>query len=134
MLTETDDINFLVNHCSETFSLIIEKYAPLSEIRVSEKNCSWIDENLRDLMRIRDKLKNSAVKDKSPILMESYRKIRNKVNALNVQLKKQHYTNRISASKGNKKESWKAINELLNKRSKSSSIVCLKESGNRNSG
>ena len=47
----------------------------------------------------------------------------------NVQLKKQHYTNRIAACKGNMKESWKTINELLNKRSKSSSIDCLKESG-----
>ena len=61
--------------------------------------------------------------------MNSYSQIRNKVNALNVQLKKQHYTNRISASKGNMKESWETINELLNKRSKSSSIVYLKESG-----
>ena len=61
--------------------------------------------------------------------MNSYRQIRNKVNALNVQLKKQHYANRISASKGNMKETWKTINELLNSRSKSSSIVRLKESG-----
>ena len=61
--------------------------------------------------------------------MDSYRQIRNKVKVLNGQLKKQHYTNRISACKGNMKESWKTINELLNKRSKSSSIDCLKESG-----
>ena len=27
------------------------------------------------------------------------------------------------------KESWKAVNELLNKRSKSSNIKCLKEAG-----
>ena len=129
MLTETDDINLLVNYWSEMFSLIIEKHAPLIEIRVSEKYCPWIDKDLRDLMRTKDKLKKSAVKGKSPILMDSYRQIRNKVNALNVQLKKQHYTNRISACKGNMKESWKAMNELLNKRSKSSSIDCLKESG-----
>ena len=44
-------------------------------------------------------------------------------------LTKQHYTNSIAACKGNMKESWKTINELLNKRSKSSSIDCLKESG-----
>ena len=73
--------------------------------------------------------KKSAVKGKSPILMDSYRVIRNKFNALNVQLKKQHYANRISACKGNMKESWKTINELLNRRSKSSSIDYLKESG-----
>ena len=34
-----------------------------------------------------------------------------------------------AACQGNMKESWKAINELLNKRSKSSNIDCLKESG-----
>ena len=129
MLTETDDINLLINYWSEMFSLIIEKHAPLIEMRVSEKYCPWIDKDLRDLMRTKDKLKKSAVKGKSPILMDSYRQIHNKVNALNVQLKKQHYTNRISACKGNMKESWKAMNELLNKRSKSSSIDCLKESG-----
>ena len=28
MLTETDDINLLVNYWSEMFSLIIEKHAP----------------------------------------------------------------------------------------------------------
>ena len=111
------------------FSLFKDKYAPLSEMRVSGKHCPWIDKNLRDLMSTRDKLKKSAVKGKSPILMDSFRQIRNMFNAVNVQLKKQHYTNRISASQGNMKESWKTINELLNKRSRSSNIVCLKESG-----
>ena len=61
--------------------------------------------------------------------MDSYGQIRNKVKVLNVQLKKQQYANRISACKGNMKESWKTINEFLNKRSKSSSIDCLKDSG-----
>ena len=36
ILTETDDINVLVNHWTSTVSLIIDKYAPLSEMRVSE--------------------------------------------------------------------------------------------------
>ena len=127
--TETDDINFLVNHWSESFSPIIDKHAPLSEMRVSGKYCPWIDKNLRDMIRTRHELKKSAVKGKSPILMDSYRQIRNKVSALNVQLKKQHYPNSISASKGNMKEPWKTSNEALNKRSKTSSIVCLQESG-----
>ena len=37
---------------------------------------------------------------------------------------------KISEYKGNMKESWKTINELLNKRSKSSNIDCIKDSGN----
>ncbi len=95
-------------------------------MRVSEKYCPWIDGDLRDLIHTRDKLKKSAVKSKSPLLMESYRQVRNKVTALYIQLKKQHYTNRITACKGNLKESWKAINELHNKRSKSTNIDCLR--------
>ena len=129
MVSGADDINLLVNRWSNMFSMIIEKHAPMVEMRVSEKYCPWIDKDLRDLMRTRDKLKKSAVKSKSPILMDSYRQIRNKVNALNVLLKKQYYTNRISACKGNTKESWKVINELHNKRSKSSNIDYLKDSG-----
>ena len=89
MLTETDDINVLVNHWTSTFSLIIDKHAPLCEMRVSEKYCPWIDRDLRDLMRTRDKLKKSAVKSKSAPLLDSYRHVRNKVNALNTQQKKE---------------------------------------------
>ena len=64
-------------------------------------------------MRTRDKLKKSAVKSKSAPLLDSYRHVRNKVNALNTQQKKEYYNNKISACKGNMKESWKTINELL---------------------
>ena len=60
--------------------------------------------------------------------MDSYRQTRNRVNLLNKQLKKQHYTNKISSNKGNVKDSWKTINELLNKRSKSCNIDCVKDS------
>ena len=52
-----------------------------------------------------------------------------KVNSRNIQLKKQYFTDKISTCQGNMKESWKAVNELLNKRSKSSNIKCLKEAG-----
>ena len=125
MLSGTDDINVLVSNWSNLLSLIIEKQAPMTVMRVSEKYCPWIDKDLKKLMQTRDKLRKAAAKRKSQLLMGSYRQIRNKVNVLNTQLKKQYYTNKISACQGNMKESWKAINELLNKRSKSSNIDCL---------
>ena len=129
MLNDTDDINVLVNHWTNIFSLIIDKHAPLCEMSVSEKYCPWIDRDFRGLMRTRGKLKKSAVKTKSAPLLDSYRHVLNKVIALNTKQKKEYYDNKISACQGNIKESWKAINELLNKRSKSSNIGSLKESG-----
>ena len=129
MLTATDDIDILVSMWSNLFSAIIEKHAPMTEMRVSETYCPWIDKDLKKLMQTRDKLKKAAVKRKSQILMDSYKQVRNKVNVRNIKLKRQYYTAKIAACQGNMKESWKAINEFLNKRSKSSNIDCLKQSG-----
>ena len=81
-------------------------------------------------MITRDRLKKAALKNKSSILMDSYRQIRNRVNSLNIQLKKQYFSTKLSECRGNMKESWKAINELPNKRSKSCNIDCLRDSGN----
>ena len=130
MFQQTDDINTLVNDWSTLFSLIIEKHAPLKEMRVSEKYCPWIDKDPKGLMRARDRLKTTALKRKSPILIDAYRQARNRVNSLNIELKKQYFSKKISECKGNMKESWKTINELLNKRSKSCNVDCLKDSGN----
>ena len=73
MLSETDDINILVNNWSNLFSLMIDKHAPITEMRVSEKYCPWIDRDLRDLMQTRDKLRKAASKRKSQFLMDSYK-------------------------------------------------------------
>ena len=80
-------------------------------------------------MQTRDKLKKAASKRKSQFLMDSYRQVRNKVNTMNTQLKKQYYIDKILSCQGDMKESWKTINELLNKRSMSSIIECLKDLG-----
>ena len=59
------------------------------------------------------------------VLMDAYWQARNRVNSLNIQLKRQYFSAKISNCKGNMKESWKTVNELLNKRSKSCNIYCL---------
>ena len=129
MFSETDDINALVNYWSSLFSLMIDKHAPITEMRVSEKYCPWIDKDLRALMKTRDQLKKAASKRKSQFLMDSHRQVRNKVNTMNTHLKKQYYTDKILSCQGDMRESWKTINELLNNRSKSTNIECLKNLG-----
>ena len=124
---QTDDIDIPVNNLSSLFSSVIEKHAPLKEIQVSERYCPWIGKDLKRLMSTRDRLKTAALKSKSRILMDAYRQARNGVNSLNIQLKRQYFSAKISESKGNTKESWKTVNELLNKRSKSCNIDFLKD-------
>ena len=131
MITETDDINSLANHWAYKLSLTINKHALVVEKRVSKKCCPWINKELKDSMRTRDKLKKLAVKSKSVLVMESCRQVRNGVNSLNKQLKKECFTSKISSYKENIKDSWSIINELLNKRSKSSNIDILKGSDSK---
>ena len=113
VVTISDNIKSLVNDRSAIFSALIERHAPLREIRVSEKYCPWIDRYLKNLMRTRDRLETAAIKRKSPIIMDSYRQIRSKINLLHKLLKKQHYTDKISSNKGNLQDSWKTIKEFF---------------------
>ena len=57
---ETDDVNVLVTRWSTLFSLIIDKHAPIKTLRVSERYCPWVNKDLKELIRSRDKLKKSC--------------------------------------------------------------------------
>ena len=59
----------------------------MREMRVSDKNSPWITSKLKSLMISRDRLKEAAVKYKSPTIMCSYKAIRNRENGLNIKLK-----------------------------------------------
>ena len=71
--------------------------------------------DLKNLMRARDKIKTATIKRQSPIILDSYRQIRNKVNLLNKLLKSRIALTRFPPIRGNLKDSWKTIDELLNK-------------------
>ena len=124
-LDQTDDVNVLVSNWSQLFSSVIKKQAPVQTVRVSDKYCPWVNADLRVLTKSSDKLKLAACKNKSTLLMSSYRQLRNKVNSLHAKLKRQYFATRVSKSKGNMKETWKTINQLFNKRSKPTNIDLL---------
>ena len=123
------DVNEAVEKWSSLLSLIIEKHAPMRTIKVSDKLTPWLTTDFRKLARSRDKLKTSAIKNKSSILMNSYKHVRNKVNNLGKKLKRDYFTKKIALYKGNLKEIWKTSNFLLNKRSKTTNVSCLDVEG-----
>ena len=125
VLQSSTDLDSAVEDWTNLLSLIIEKHAPMRQRRVSEKYCPWITSDLKALARSSDKMKKSAMKTGSAILMEAYRHLRNKVNSLNIRRKRMYFSNKISESEGNLKETWNAINQLINKRSKTTNISSL---------
>ena len=127
VVSVTNDIDSMVVIWSELFSSIIEKHAPTRDIRVLDRNCPWVNADLKALMKSRDRLRKAAVSTKSDTLIRSYRGARNRVNSLNNSLKKKFYNDRISQHSGNVMETWKIANDLLKQRSKSTNINSLND-------
>ena len=69
----------------------------------------------------------TAVKAGSEILMTAYRHVRNVVNKQNKTLKRQYFTEKIRRCEGDMKETWKTINQLVNKRSKTTNVSSLQD-------
>ena len=102
----------------------------MKTIRVSEKYCPWVNADLKRMIRSRDKLKKIAIKTGSPLLLSSYKHLRNQVNRFNNDLKRKYFRDSIQNSEGNAKETWKALNQLMNKRCKTTNIDYLKQERN----
>ena len=101
IVSSSKNIDEAANKWSHLLSLVIEKHVPLTELKVSDKYSKWLTKEFKALARTRDKLKNMAIKNKSSILMASYRHVRNRVNILYKNLKREYFSNRIALEKGN---------------------------------
>lgn len=60
ILSQTDDVDILIEEWATLFNIVIEKNAPMREIRVSDKYCQWINSSLKALMKQRDKHKKKS--------------------------------------------------------------------------
>ena len=66
----------MIREWSSLLSAIIQRHAPMREMRVSDKNSPWIAIELKFLMVSRDRLKKASVKHKSPTMIRSYKAVR----------------------------------------------------------
>ena len=122
IVNNNDDVNLIVEQWTSSFSQILEKHAPLRERRVSEKLCPWLTKDLKLMSAARDKLKKQAVRSNSEILMQAHRQMRNKVNKLNTESKREYFSNKIASHNGDLKNTRKIIDLVLNKKSKATQI------------
>ena len=129
IVSYNDDVNLAVEQLTSSFSLMLEKHASLREKRVSEKFCPWLTKDLKLMSVDRDKLKKQAARSNSEILMQAHRQMSKKVNKLNTEFKRKYFSNKISSHKGDLKNTWKAINLLLSKKSKTTRITSLDADG-----
>ena len=102
IINNSSNIYDAVQNWTNIFTLILNKHAPVLNRRVSDRYTPWLNSDFFKLTKMRDKLELHAIKSKSKILMDSYSQIRNQVNKLNVQLKREYFSSKIEHCNGNR--------------------------------
>ena len=111
-------LNVLWNEFKSNFLAVAGKHAPIRQRRVKREQKPWLTKEIKRLMYHRDYLKTQCVPFTSSNYNEAYKGCKNKLNKLIKTTKEEHFKTNLSNA-NNSKNSWQAINELLNKKPKS---------------
>ena len=128
--SEFMDINAACSHFIHVITSIIDKIAPLKEIRIRNNTEEWMDEEFLEGIRIRDKLLSKFKRTKSHIDHVNFKKSRNNVLSLIRKKKKTCVVGKLNENVGKPKELWKSLKSLgLPSKQDKPSKICLKKDG-----
>ena len=110
-----DSYNIFLSEYSRLYNLCF----PLKSLKV--KNCKrlnspWITKSLLISVRKKNKLYRQLLRSPTPTRELQYKSYRNKLNHLIRIAKRHYYDQRFASAKNDLKETWKLINEVINKR------------------
>ena len=101
---------------------LLDKHAPITEIKLKGNNLPYITMEMRRLIRTRDHLKKKANQSGSKYLHQAFQQIRNKVTYGIRKLRSDYYSKKIKESIGDIRSTWKILKEITNNDNKSTSI------------
>ena len=112
------------------FIEILNKHAPLKKKRVKNKESPWINDNILQIIRERNKQKQKAKETNLDADWKLYRKLRNRVTSQIRVAKKNYISNSIESCKGKSGDVWKSLQYVLPKKNKSCAVTQIKHEGN----
>ena len=128
--SEFIDINAAYSHFLQLIISVIDKLAPLKEIRVRNNTQEWMDEEVLEGIRIRDKLLSKFKKTKTHTDHVNFKKARNRVLSLIKKKKKNCVIGKLNENIGKPKELWRSLKSLgLPSKQDKPSKICLKTDG-----
>ena len=111
---ETDDPNENYSALTNTFSLIVEKHAPLKKKIVRGNHAPFITKDLRKaIIYTRSKLRNKFIKNPTEVNEKLYKRQRNKCVLIRKKSIKQYFSNITSKGIVTNREFWKTMKPLL---------------------
>ena len=110
------------------FILALDIFAPVKDIRIKQRSEKWIDSNILQCIKERDKAFQLYKRNKNDENLNNFRTLRNKAQSLIHNAKKNYFNETLESNKSDSKTLWKCLKDLglPSKGTKASSNICLK--------
>ena len=120
-----DNINVAYFHFVELVTNIIDEIAPMREVRVRKNTQKWVDQEVLERIRIRDRLLTKFRSSKTHVDYVNFKKARNHVQNLIKKKKKSFVVGKLNENIGKPKDLWKCLKSLgLSSGNNSPSKIC----------
>lgn len=106
---------------------VIDKHAPFRTQRVKNKRSPWITHELLRGIHKKDFLKKKASSTNDPSIWKQFQDARNKANNSVKKAKRKCFSDNLDANKSDPRKTWRLINELQSRQSKSTSVSSKKQ-------
>ena len=119
---EDSDPNTAYETWAVKYNIVLNKHAPLKRKRVRQKESSWINDDILNKIRERDRMKRKAKRTKLDSDWTLYKKSRNSVTAMIRRAKRSYVSESILNNTGDSTAMWKSLRRIMPKKRNVGSI------------
>ena len=120
------DVNGKVEHFDANFGIVLDRHAPIKNMKIRYRQCPFMNQGIKHQMRIRDELHKIARVTKLPVDWNNFYLQRNEVKNMLRNTEKAYVQGEIRNNNSNKNSVWKVIRKCLPRR-EVSQPVCSKD-------
>ncbi len=109
----TDDVNVKLDLFNQLFLNTLNKHAPIKHIKIRGKSHPFIDDEIKQLIKLRDRKLNIFKQSRHMEDWKDYKQLRNSVKSSLRTAESNYVRNQIEKCKGNPRTMWKVIRGSL---------------------
>ena len=123
-----DDVDEAYIDFTNKLIKVINDVAPFKKMCVKNSTCEWVDDEIFEAIRTREKLFKKFNKSRLHMDGVNFRKARNRLQTLIKNKKRNYITNKLNENIAKPKELWKTLSQLgLPSKKKANPKICLKD-------
>ena len=112
---------------------VVNEIAPKKMMCVKNDTCEWVDDEIFEAIRTRDKFFRKFKRSRLHIDGVNFRRARNKLQTMIKNKKRNFISNKLTENIAKPKELWKTLSQLgIQSKKKTTSKICLKDDGEVN--